>query len=152
MRDNFESMQVTVPNAGLGSVGQHLPLDMKNPGFITQGSKQSIATVAQYVDPQEWAQLAEGVNALIRKLHYCNNMCAMVPFVTTCAVCFCPLVYVGTQLRPRVNAGMEKLAVREQLHSRGIMLTWEPKTKFAEGGLTFKIPANTAPLQQQMNQ
>ena len=101
-----------------------------------------------YVNAQEWTQLAEGINASIYRHHYCHSAVAMVPMVVTCAVCFCPLVYVGMQMRPRVNADIAKMHVASELNARGITLDWSPATKFDQGGLTFTCSA--IPVQQAM--
>ena len=57
-----------------------IPTDMNRPGYRTQGSKDQLAWIAQYISADEWAELATAVNASLMKHHPCNNTLAMAPF------------------------------------------------------------------------
>ena len=139
-------MKVKAPNKGKDN-GQHIPDNLVNPDYSSLGNAlhdgaKTFPVIAQYISPQEWSELANGINSSIRQHHWCNSPCAMIPFVATCGVCFCPLLYIGLQMQPTVNAEMSEMPIVNQLAGRGITMEWEANTKFTIGGLhlTFSSP------------
>ena len=128
----------------------HLPVDLQNPGYRNDSSERAIATIARYVTPQEWQELATATNASIQRHHICNSACAMVPMYLTLAVCFCPMVYVACKTRGRVHSDLAQLPVVQQLAARGISLRWVPKSDFDCGGLVLTLPAQAPQMSVEM--
>ena len=122
-----------------------LPVDMNRPGYMTQGSKDQLAWISQYISADEWAQLATAVNASLQEHHHCNNTLAMLPFYMTLGFCWCPMVYVACQMSGRVHRDIEAIPIAQTLKDRGIILSWEAKTKIDPGGLWVTTSASTPP-------
>lgn len=141
--------QYVVQHKGLGSSNFRLPADMASPGytFFKESHQAQLDGVAVYVTPQEYGELASGVNASIAKHHYCNS-CNTAAMALTLGVCFCPLVYTGMHMEGRVNDDLAAINAAHQLGKRGISLNWEKRTKFHNGGLAFDIASQTPKLQQ----
>lgn len=135
---------------GLGSTNFKLPVDIANPGytFFKQSHQERLDAIAQYVTPEEYKELASGVNTSITAHHYCNKPCATLPAMVTLGVCFCPLIYYADQMDRKVNEDIAAAAVAQRLNERGIGLRWEKRTKFNNGGLTFGISDRTPHVQQ----
>mmetsp|Transcript_2999 Transcript_2999/g.5986 ORF Transcript_2999/g.5986 Transcript_2999/m.5986 type:complete len:143 (+) Transcript_2999:57-485(+) len=138
---------ITVPNMMSGE----LPMDMIKPGYFTQGAKDSMARAAEYVTPQEWAELVGVTNASR------NKHSLLLPFLLllgTCGIISCPLCYLACQFNDKVNTDIQQSPIVQKLKERGITLQYRKKTKFDAGGMDFTISPQTpqAPRQQDMNQ
>lgn len=143
-------MEIHVPNKGM-SLTQKLPTEMYAAGYRFQSSETQMAAISRFVSPEEWRELAEGVNRSIDRHHYRSNTCALAPMFLTLGLCFCPLVYVACNMGTKVNDDMENMRVTKALNSRGIALYWTSTTKVHLGGVTFRISQNTPPLAQKMD-
>lgn len=141
--------RIFVPSKKLG-FGALLPPDMDNPAYWTASSRESLEKIAQYVNRQEWTELANGANAAQRKYAATSNSLVMGLLFGSCGVCFCPLMCYGLfiDVEKEMNADIEKLLpVTQRLKERGIALHFAPKRgKFDMGGMTFSISAQTPTL------
>ena len=105
-----------------------------------------MAQLSQYVNRQEWLELATGVNFAQRRHAATSNGLVMGLLFGTCAICFCPLMcyHSFVDVEGRVNEDIENLPITQRLKARGITLHCTPKTgKFSFGGLTCHISAKT---------
>jgi hypothetical protein len=147
---------ILVPHVGMQKPGQvhdrrpnamralcQLPTVMSNPNYMTQASKAQMAQAAKYVNDNEWAELAQAINSSSVKHGVFSNPVAMGCLFGTCGICFCPVIYIGMQTEGKVNADIAELQITQKLKERGIILQWEPRTKFTAGGLHVTISANT---------
>ena len=124
-----------------------LPLDPDNPGYRNPArAKPPLDTVMKYVTAEEWTQLAQAVNASIKRHHYCHSIVTPIMAVTL-GLCFCPLWYVGCMMGSRVNEDVAKLPVSQKLSERGIALHWYPPGDLGgAGGMIFTISSETTPI------
>ncbi|QDZ20966.1 hypothetical protein HOP50_04g34910 [Chloropicon primus] len=137
--------RIFVPSKKVG-LGAGLPPDMDNAGYRRARSKESLLQIAQYVNRQEWLELANGANAAQKKHAATSNGLVMGLFWGTIGVCFCPLMCYGcfVDVEGKMNADIEKLPVTQRLKERGITLHFVPKSgKFDMGGMSFTISPRT---------
>ena len=140
-------MSIVVPHVGMQKPGR-LPTDINNPGYKLNSWKECMVAVAKYLTAAEWTELAQGANSSCMKHSYMSHPCGAPLLCGTCGLCFCPIIYLGAQMEPKVNADINKLPITAKLKERGITVYWEPKTKFAIGGMTLTMSAGTRQVEQ----
>ena len=132
-------MSIFVYNVGRDSWRGHLPVDRNNPGYVSNyfrvERQQALAASAQYISDDEWRELAQGINVLMRQYHYCSK-----PYLWIIPCCWiCCQVY-ACQHGELVTQELVKLPIAQRLAARGIHLQWTP-TESSPGGLTVNISA-----------
>ena len=139
---------IFVPSKKFG-FGALLPNDMENPGYWTASSAEKLVQISQYVNRQEWMELANGANDAQRKYSATSNGLLMCLLFGTLGICFCPLLCYGSfvDVEGKMNAYIENLPVTQRLKERGITVHFVPKSgKFDMGGMGCTISAQTPTL------
>ena len=137
------AMSIFVYNVGRDSWRGHLPIDRKNPGYLSnyyrEERQQGLAASAQYISDDEWRELAQGINVLMRQYHYCSK-----PYLWIIPCCWiCCQVY-ACQHGDLVTQDAVKLPIAQRLAARGIHLQWTP-SEGRPGGLTITVSAVPVP-------
>mmetsp|Transcript_37566 Transcript_37566/g.62201 ORF Transcript_37566/g.62201 Transcript_37566/m.62201 type:complete len:153 (+) Transcript_37566:75-533(+) len=138
---------VFVPSKKSG-FSARLPTDMDKPGYWFQDGKDAMVAIKQYVNKQEWKELALGANTAQSTHAATENRLIMCLLFGTCGICFCPLMCYGcfVDVEGKMNADIEKLPITHKLKERGISLHFVPKTsKFDMGGMDCTLSAQTPP-------
>ena len=92
---------------------------------------------------QEYSILMQDINAALRKYHPMNPVTLGLLF-STCGICFCPLIYSGYKLSPRVRGVIETSSVGKVLiNERGVAIDYYCGNRKLNilGGLIFRLPA-----------
>ena len=121
----------------------HLPVDRNNPGYLPEADfreerQQALAASAQYISDDEWRELAQGMNVLMRKYHYFSKPYLMCPCCWLCCQIY------ALQHGDLVTQAAAKLPIAQRLAARGIHLRWTPSEN-RQGGLTITISAVPVP-------
>ena len=132
-------IEIVIPHVGISKPGK-LPSSMSDHGYTHSSSKDAMSRAAQYITPDEWSELARGVNAAIEKHSYWKHPCGVPLLFLTLGICFCPLIHVAVEGKKKTRAEVLALPVVGRLEKRGVRVKdWTPRTKFAAGGLTVEI-------------
>ena len=95
---------------------------------------------AQYISDDEWRELVEGMNPLMRKYHYCNK-----PYLWAIPCCWICCSIYALQHGDLVTQEAVKLPIAQRLAARGIHLkSWTPNES-RQGGLTITVSAVPVP-------